>query len=426
MVIRYSTLVRVAFVLAFCAGLIVADARAESPILTGPIEVFGNDKIRDSVILREIPLQTGQPFSYSLLEAGRRNLWRVPGIDYAEITVAYQTADSSLGLRVFVTEQSTLSGNVWLERGYEDDLSLGLRATDVSFRGTGQKVDASAVVINNALFRLGWENPWVRGPHVGVGARVSYRSYRYVYDDFGSALAGARIRRSSVGFSVFRNLGARSRLSAQAEYEWAEGGVEGITIDPSGDRYPLFELGIDWDRRDNVPYPHKGTYVRLRGRSIGPFDDLYSIGEGVADVRAFVPMFGRAVVAAHAVLVMRDGHNIPVYRRQHIGGGNTLRGWDYGSFHGRNSLVGGMEYRVPLNFTRSEPLGDVLLGIEVHAFADFGGAWERPGDLDDNTFHGSAGVGVGLLNRQIEGLRFDYGWRRGAKGRFHFEIGMKF
>jgi outer membrane protein assembly factor BamA len=89
-------------------------------------------------------------------------------------------------------------------------------------------------------------------------------------------------------------------------------------------------------------------------------------------------------------------------------------------------MVFGAEYRVPLNFSRAEPVEDMLLGISTHVFADAGAAWEDDGDLDADIFHGTYGVGILILNGHVPGLRIDYGWHRHSQGRWEIDVGAKF
>lgn len=406
--------------------LAAVPAAADDVLRTGPIEVLGNDHVRTSTILREIPLRTGDPFSYSAVEAGRRNLRFVAGIDYSEIKVRYHPPDSSFGLSVFVTERSTLTGSVWLQRGYENEFSLGMRTAEQSLFGTGQRLELAALAFNNTRLEAAWDNPWIAGDRVGGGARAEYRSYRYVYDDFDAAYEGAEITGTQFALNVSKGLGARTRIYFEAGYQWTTSNTEGVTVDPDGDRYPVLEIGAERDRRWPASYPFGGTYALLLARTAGPFDDRYGIVEGVVDARAFRALTDEIVLAGHGVAVVRNGNNVPAYRRQHLGGGWTIRGWEYGSFNANSSLVAGAEVRAPVNFSREVPLEDKLIGIEVHAFADAGIVWDSAAQFAADGFEGGAGAGLAVLNRQVRGLRLDYGWRRGSSGMLHVEFGLMF
>jgi len=413
-----------ATILATLAPSVDADSEV---ILTGRITIHGNDRIKDYIILRQIPLKPRDPLDYRTLEKARQNLRTIPGMDYSEIRVTYQPEDSAMGLRVFVTEKRAFGGNAWLERGYENQFSIGARATERNFRGRSEKLSAYLVVINNTIFGFDWENPWLgSGRKIGMGLEAYYKSYIYVYDDFDDAFAGSEITRWGGSARTMHLFQQKSRGYLKLSYESIKGDREGVTIDPDGDQFPIFELGVIWDTREGMRFPWAGGYIKVAARAVGPFDDLYSINEGVFDIRGFVPILGHSVLGAHTQVALREGNNIPIYRRQHVGGGKTIRSWEYGLFNGDNSVVGGIEYRIPFNFTREMPLENVLLGVEFHAFADAGAAWQSTRDLSTDIVHGGYGFGFSLLNQQLRGIRFDYGWHKNSSGMFHFEVGLKF
>jgi hypothetical protein len=89
-------------------------------------------------------------------------------------------------------------------------------------------------------------------------------------------------------------------------------------------------------------------------------------------------------------------------------------------------IAGGAEYRIPLNFTRRDPMEDLLLGLSIHVFGDVAAAWDRGDDVDSDRFHGSYGAGFTLLNRNLAPVRFDWGWREGSSARFEINFGSKF
>jgi outer membrane protein assembly factor BamA len=209
-------------------------------------------------------------------------------------------------------------------------------------------------------------------------------------------------------------------------YEGADAEAEGMTLDTDRDAYFTVSAGALLDGRDGERFPWSGAYLETRARQIGPGTEDYNIFEGTADARAFVSVGGRAVLALHSRLVYHDGDRIPLYMREHLGGSRTLRGYDYGSFHGANALYGGAEYRIPLNFSRQTPVENLLLGISLHVFGDLGAAWDRGDTLDSDRFNGTYGVGFTVQNRNFAPVRFDWGWRENDSARFEFDFGLKF
>ena len=406
-------------------------------IRTGRIEFAGLRRLDASILRREMRLAPGEPFDHRRLERSRERLVRVPGVDFVRIRVAYQPEDSAMGLRVVVGEAPTLGAGV--ARGAEDRWSVNLWMRDVGWRGRAERLSVRLRLLNDAALRVAWENPWIgSGPRLGAGIEAWAQRYDYAWDDFGGAVAGTRISRAG---AIVRGI-RESPWPVPRPWERAgEGivrhrvdagvGVERVDSDAIGLHAPgrtqettaLAELRARLDTRTARAFPFGGARVALVVRA--------RHGDGVAstsarvDARAFTPLGPRAVLAAHARAVLRAGTR-RAWRREHLGGGFTLRGLDYGSLHGWNALLAGVEVRVPVNFTRREPLPWVLLGLEVHAFADLAGAWDRASDLDATRLRPGFGVGVALLNRQTRGLRVDWAVSPGHSPRVHLETGLAF
>ncbi|NIM20326.1 MAG: BamA/TamA family outer membrane protein [Candidatus Latescibacteria bacterium] len=397
------------------------------PFRVGQIRVYGNEKIRTHILRREIPFRRGDLFDEEELDEARSRIQKIPGVDYSEVRAAYSPRDSSIVLSIIITEKSTFNGRPLFRRGYQNKISLGLELWELNFRGRSERLSGSFLLRGNTIVTASWENPWIgTGPRVGVGVRLTYEEYKYVYGDLGKALEDASIERLHAKLRIFRKLGSRTRITLSGGIESVRSSTPGVTLEPERDTYPTVAISFVHDSRDSPTYPWNGVYFRAKGEEVGPGSETFSIHEGTADLRLFKSLAGRGVIAGHGRLRYRDGDRMPAYRREHIGGAQTLRGYDYGSFHGTRSIVSGIEGRLPLNFSRNLPIEDVLIGIAFHAFADAAVAWEDNEDLSTRNFHGTFGAGVILLAKGASGLRFDYGWRLDDPGRFEFDIGMKF
>ncbi|MCG8516178.1 MAG: BamA/TamA family outer membrane protein, partial [Halanaerobiales bacterium] len=97
-----------------------------------------------------------------------------------------------------------------------------------------------------------------------------------------------------------------------------------------------------------------------------------------------------------------------------LGGSETLRGYDYGSFSGNNLLLLKVEYRFPIvdNFT----------GV---VFADGGNTWDELAEIELGELHYSLGLGI-RMNTPIGMIRLDYGFDEEGSGQTHFSIGHSF
>jgi outer membrane protein assembly factor BamA len=417
-------------VLAALASASPSAARAsdEEPMKTGAINIYGNHKIKTYVIRRVIPLRTGEIFDPEKVNEARRRLREIPGVDYSEIRVTYSLVDSALSLNVVVTEKSAFHGDPLVQRGPENKFSFGLWVSEDNFRGRSETLGGSAMFYGGTVADVLWEDPWLgQGPRIGIGFSGRYANYKYVYDDLGGAFEGARIERYSGRFSLFYTFWSGFRLVGTAAYAAADGDRDGVTNKTGGDRFPIYSLGLHYDARGSRLWPWSGWFLDADVSAVGPGQASYSIVNGRLDARAFLPVFNRTVLALQFSPSVNDGDRIPVYMREHIGGGTTIRSYDYGEFNAQSAVVTGVEYRIPINFDRRSSVEDKLFAASIHLFADAGAAWESGQSLDEgDLWHAGYGLGILLLNAWFRGLRFDYGWHEGSNGMFHFEIGAKF
>lgn len=398
------------------------------PAVIERIRVAGNEKIKTFVIRRAIPFSPGDRLDPAGLAQARARVARIPGVDYSEIRVVENTPDSTVTLYAFVTEKSALEGYPVVRRGYEDRMSFGLAAAQRNFRGRGETLRGSVLFRGNSVFSAAWENPWLGDNQwrLGAGLSVFYKAYDYVYDDLGGIYRGADVTRYGLETKVFRAFEGGLRPWAGLGFEIVESGATTFTIESGGDRYLTASLGLEYDGRDSRRFPWSGVFLEAAGREVGPGAKDYSIHETGAAASVFAPLTGRTVLALGGRLTYRNADRIPPYRREHLGGSATLRGREFGSFHGASSVISSAELRFPLNFSRNRPVEDLLLGVCAYLFADAGAAWERGQGLDGDSFHGTFGFGMLVLNGSVPGLRLDYGWHRRSSGRLEIDVGAKF
>ena len=148
------------------------------------VRVVGNRAIKTYIIRREIPFRAGDRVDREMFDAARARVMRVPGVDFAEFSAVPVAGDSAVTITVFISEKSAAQGAFRIERGYENDMSYGLRMAARNFRGRSETVEGSFALRGGQQYELRWENPWLgSGPRIGLGLRGHYSRYEYVYDD---------------------------------------------------------------------------------------------------------------------------------------------------------------------------------------------------------------------------------------------------
>jgi len=426
---RYRLLLPYLLLVTFFTALPSGETAASDPhdLKIGEIRVHGNHRIRPYILTREIPFDIGDPYDEDKLLEAQGRIQKIPGVDYSAIRVALNPRDSLLILTVVVTEKPTFNGRPLIQRGYQNKVSFGLELWEKNFRGVSEELSGSFLLRGNTLFNASWRNPWIgTGPHIGVGMDLYYKDYVYVYDDLGPVFTDAPVERFGGELSLFRNLGDDMIVSIGGGFESAKVTRLGDFPAPDWETFGTVSVTFSYDSRHTPMYPWNGICFHASGRELGLGNEDVSSREGLVDLRLFKSLFGRTVLGGQGRLNYRDGDHIPIYRRDHIGGSQTLRGYDFGSFSGYRSLVSGVEFRIPVNFSMDLPVEDVLLGMSFHLFADAASAWDDDKDLSIDNFHGTFGAGVVFLSEGLSGIRFDYGWRLDDPGRFEFDVSMKF
>ena len=115
------------------------------------IIIKGNEKTKDWVILREIPLETGDIFSKAKVMDGLRNLYNLQYFSMVSPETPPGSADSLMDLVITVEEQPTIDLQVGLTFSGSSDpdtfpISVMGKWTDKNFRGRGNLLGAELSV----------------------------------------------------------------------------------------------------------------------------------------------------------------------------------------------------------------------------------------------------------------------------------------
>ena len=193
-------------------------------------------------------------------------------------------------------------------------------------------------------------------------------------------------------------------------------GREGVTKDTDRrDRSTALGPQIEYDTRNLRSNPHRGWWNNA--------DVLGFFGDGAwwrtnLDVRRYHPFAPKHFIVFTSLTTLQSGRvgvDIPIYRDFHIGGTNTIRGWDIDARRGKNQMINTLEYRYEVLPPRALSIKsfDFYLGLQVAAFADAGSAWNE-GEFTRN-FIGGGGVGLRVLFPFINVIRIDLGFGQGNK-----------
>lgn len=174
------------------------------------------------------------------------------------------------------------------------------------------------------------------------------------------------------------------------------------TGDRAGSRGARFfgaGLRMDWDRRDKVFYPLKGslTQVEVLGflKALGSTSDFLSAN---IEHRHFFHTWREQVIALQAMANLGAGR-VPFQAMQKLGGPFMMRGYYSGRFRDVNHVALQAEYRVPIWWR----LGANVFGGVAQVFSQV-----RDFDWGSIKVAGGAGLRLALDRVQRVNLRVDF------------------
>jgi outer membrane protein assembly factor BamA len=259
-----------------------------------------------------------------------------------------------------------------------------------------------------------------------LNAILSYSYWPTVFYGIGNnnpASAAEPFTPKTVNFLLSFRRELRESLFAGVEYEFRKTTIEEVepggllssgTI-PGSRGGTMSGIGVNftWDNRDNIFFPHKGHLLMFSADFLGGFlgsDFKYSAFR--LDMRTYIPVFGKNVLALQALVRTIDG-TAPFYDLSILGGANILRGLFAGRYSGKSLVVLQAELRV-----------HVWWRFGVTAFAGTGDVAPTLTSFTFSPFKYSLGGGIRFKIDKREGsnIRFDYAVANGGSDAFYVTI----
>lgn len=175
-------------------------------------------------------------------------------------------------------------------------------------------------------------------------------------------------------------------------------------------------LGLLLDKRDNVSYPEKGTYVNLQAIFYRkPFGSNFTYNKFYIDIRQFVMPFKSHILGFQFLGDLTSG-DVPFFSLPALGGSTNMRGYFEGRYRDKQYITAQADYRKIL-FWR----------IGVNAFYSIGQVSSRLSGFKMNEFKHSYGFGIRFVFDEKEriNLRADIGIANGTTG-IYFQLDEAF
>ncbi len=385
------------------------------------IAIEGNRITRDYVIYREVRTRIGHPLDAEILRA---DLQRLDNLDiFSSVRVRVEERGDEIDLTLRVRELPFAIPYVSSNVTDEDGWSFGPALKSVNMLGRDIFVAGYALFGGKTTFLLDLDYPWIAANHLSFHLDLSRIKRLNELDGFDE---------ESIELSPALGLyiGESGRAAAGVSYFRFRSDRDGHTLTPDNtDQLLQVALRAGYDTRDNWGDPHAGWLNEFEVRRTGgPLPGDGDFWTTHMDLRRFQPVGTTHTLVAASLLSLQSGRvgiDLPEYMDYHLGGSNSLRGYDIrelgATLAGKNQWLGTLEYRVPLLPRREYDLLGMTsnIGLSAALFADGGMAWDRGEQWGRQRLRMGFGAGLRVLAPAIDMMRMDIGFDTEGHWKIH-------
>jgi len=410
----------------------------------GKIQIDGLKKTKEKIILRELPVRSGNTFDQRNIDETERLLNNIGYFRSVNPISFTQAENDSVNLNVSVIEGPTGRFNGLL--GYnpsedgESKLVGILEATEMNLLGTGRQISILTRFGLTDIYELTYQEPWLLGSPVDVGIHFQTTSKsdtptQQKVTEREASLSGTirmiEFIEGSLGLTykkinssvlqpddntILNNNGSLLSFKDEKEEFHLSSLIPHPLEEPllsNGRKYGII-LTLKRDSRDYFVNPIKGRLDRI-GFEFSRGD--FKIIKTWVDLNQYFKIYSQQVLALgiHAGRIW--GNNIPLTELFYLGGANTLRGYNEDMFRGEGRIYTNLEYRF-------------LAGrnSQFFMFFDSGTVYNRSEHNGLSSL--KSGYGFGMRLESVNGLiSIDYGLAKGdsvLKGKIHVSLGAVF
>ncbi len=397
------------------------DVSEGSRYLVGRINVRGNTKTKQHVILRELPLKPGQNLNAVDLETARK---RLMNLNYFEGVDVSQGMSNTAGYRdININVHEKLTGNLTFGVAFSTVENVYLYTTitqsnfDIgglfggSFVGGGQRLTLSGKLgteyQNASVFLL---EPWFLDRKLALSNEAFYTRSTYMSDYY---------QQTNYGWEIGLRKAVSDLASVKFNYR-----LEQFEIEPEG-YAPIFfreaagdytrshlRLSYEYDSRDASITPRSGGHLEGFAGYSGPGStvETYTVGLGGSYYyNSFWDTIFSINFGLQTIDTVDSNEEVPIFERCYLGGPNNLRGFRYRdvgmvdeklagdeTMGGNSSAYAQFEVTVPL-----------VESMRFAMFVDIGFVHADSFDFKPNEWAANYGIGL-RINLPMGPLAVDY------------------
>ncbi|WP_367874786.1 outer membrane protein assembly factor BamA [Luteolibacter sp. Populi] len=385
----------------------------------GRVNIEGNTKTKDKVIRRELPLKPGDNFNTVELETATA---RLKNLQYFEDNIQVDAAPGRGGYRdinVLVEEKRT--GSISAGVGFSSIDSIvgfvNLEQTNFdlfnpwSFTGGGQRFAMNLRLgAERTDFSVSLVEPWFMDQKLALGGELFYKDSQYYSDFYEQTNAGAEIfvRKPLSDKASFRvgyrlenvSVDLESSVRTLSATSVGKGGPPSLLLGDDGDFLrSALSANYVYDSRDALIETRSGHKIdigaTLGGTILGGDVDIFGLSIQGAKYWS-LPWDSILSLNGELAFVDATSGEVPVFNRVFLGGGRTLRGFEFRDVGPRDPVTGEVVGGQSLGFLSAEYTVPVIDNIRAAIFYDLGFVNEGSWDPSPSDLYSDFGVGVRL------------------------------
>jgi outer membrane protein insertion porin family len=412
----------------------------DQPVRIGRVILRGNERTKDSVIMRELLVKPGDAYDYGSILSSQQRIYQLGYVRLAKFEPIHPGEKEYVQDMLLTVEEGPAGyGEIAFGYGNLDRLrasvEVGYRNLWGSAEYTSLRYEQSDI-LKRAIYN--YKKPWFLDYKLDAHFSLIWSDSERLNSDTREIYY--KSRETSAAFRIQKAYGKLTpSLTYQFEnvvnYDVLQAAM--ITPEDSG-RVLVSSItpALLWDLRDDVFNPHKGALFGIA------LKDALSVLASQADFIKltvqgswFLPL-NSSVLAfsarAGAAWPFRSTTEVPLHERFYVGGSTTVRGYTQDSIgpserdsNGNLIPQGGQSmavFNLELRLNPGEGVGFVI-------FTDAGNAW--PGqEVKFGDLRSSYGVGI-RYGTPIGPFRLDYGQKIHQRfgespGEVHFNLGNTF
>jgi outer membrane protein insertion porin family len=423
------------------------------PAHLNDVQISGNVKTYDNVILREMRIFPGDKFSNSRIQSTIRDIFQTGFFEDIQPDIRpVEGGDVDMILKV--KEKQTGQFMFGMAYSAETSASGFIQVQETNFRGKGQNLGVTWQFGSRRRYvDLSFTEPWFRGTPTLIGADIFDR-YQYNYDDFyESRVRGFSLRLGRrIPGTRFSRVGLRYELSETKLSDFSASYVAYLDDLENS----LGSSDVPFQRLDRIEWPQTKSSLRLsvsRNSTDNPFFPTSGSKTNYSLEWAGGPLGGEIEFQEHllshsyyqklpkgfamhvrgffGVLHGLNGaDDVPDWERYRLGGNRRfpLRGYKDLEVvpRGNPSFIGGRFFTI----INTELLYPLTNAIQLLSFLDMGDVWNSFSEADLAHLRKGAGFGLRVEVPMMGTIGFDYGYGfdriNGPSWEPHFTMGSFF